>query len=383
MKTEHKIKFYPVGNADNTLIKLSDNTTIIIDCQIREGETDTNGVKIFDVKKDMLKEVEKDSYKNPYVDLFILSHPHKDHCLGFEKNYYIGKPDDYGKTNRDNNEIIIGELWVTQMVFANDLCDEATAIRKEAKRRRTLFETNPKDANKYGNRLKIIGYNDQDKTVAGLHYIPGTTIQEFNGKNNDFLTLFIHAPFKANLITAKADDDENAASIVFQARFKMAKNGEVVSKALFSGDADHYVWQKVKEKSEEKGNENMLEWDLFLAPHHCSWMFFNNTPYKSNKTPKDYSLSILDYKNSNADIITSSVEILDNDANPPCYQAKEEYEKKVGKSHFRNTAINIDKKAPEPIVYIIDDDGFTLLKAAQAATSTILTSSTPRAGRIC
>lgn len=32
---EHKIKFYPVGNADCTLIKLSNGKTIIIDCQIK------------------------------------------------------------------------------------------------------------------------------------------------------------------------------------------------------------------------------------------------------------------------------------------------------------------------------------------------------------
>ena len=383
MKTEHKIKFYPVGNADNTLIKLSDNTTIIIDCQIREGETDTNGIKIFDVKKDLLKELEKDTNKNHFVDVFVLSHPHNDHCLGFEKNFYSGKPEDYGDSNRKNEEIIIGELWVTQQIFINDLCSDALAIRKEVKRRKKLFEENHKDAHKSGNRLRFIGYNENDTTVDGLHYVPGETVNQFNGVTSDYLSFFIHAPFKDHLVVGKAERDHNTTSIIFQAQFRTEKNGEVKSKVLFSGDSDHYVWEKVKTITEGNNNEDKLEWDIFLTPHHCSWTFFNDTPYKDNKEPKDYALDMLDYKNDNADVVASSVEILDNDANPPCYQAKEEYEKKVGKSHFRNTAINVDKKAPEPIVYIIDDNGFTLLKAAQAATSTILTSSTPRAGRIC
>ena len=35
---EHKIKFYPVGNADCTLIKLGDGTTILIDCFINNAK---------------------------------------------------------------------------------------------------------------------------------------------------------------------------------------------------------------------------------------------------------------------------------------------------------------------------------------------------------
>ena len=168
MSTQHKIKFYPVGNADNTLIKLHDGTTILIDCQIREGEDDSNGVKIFDVKQDLLKELSKDGNDNYYVDLFVFTHPHEDHCLGFEKNFYSGAPNEYSNSNRDNEEIIIGEIWVTQQAFSNNLCDDAGAIRKEAKRRRRkLFEEKDSKRNKYGNILRIIGYNDSDNTTEG------------------------------------------------------------------------------------------------------------------------------------------------------------------------------------------------------------------------
>ncbi|WP_243350074.1 hypothetical protein [Parabacteroides sp. FAFU027] len=384
MSNKSKIKFYPVGNADNVLIKGADDTTIIVDCQIKKSETDSNGVTNFDVKKDLIKELKKDSSNNPFVDLFVLSHPHLDHSLGFDTNYYTGNPQDYNDSNRKNEEIIIGEMWVTQRVFANDICEEAVDIRKEAKRRRTLFETNPTEADKYGNRLRIIGYNDQDKTVEGLHYIPGQLVSKFNGKTSGFISLFIHAPFKASLVASKLDDDHNSASIAFQVRFSSVKNGSIVSRLMMSGDSDHYVWQMIKDKSEEKGNQDKLTWDLFLAPHHCSWMFFNDTPYDKNKDPKDYALEVLDYKTTGAEIISSSVEILDNDANPPCHQAKDEYVAKVGKSHFRNTAVNKDKKAPQPIVYLIDEDGFTFEKMAESAASTVLTHSTPRAGRsIC
>ncbi|QGY47763.1 hypothetical protein GM418_30105 [Maribellus comscasis] len=380
MSNKHIVKYYPVDNADTSLIKLSDNTTIQVDCQIREGEENSDGVKIYDVKKDILKELQNDGNNNPYVDLFILSHPHKDHCAGFEKNYYCGDPDEYSEDNRENNEIMIGELWLTQMVFGNDICDEAKAIRKEAKRRRKLFEENPLEANKQGNRLHIIGYTKDDGVINGLSYIPGTTINTINGKYNYYASIFIHAPFKSDLVSETANEDHNATSIVFQISFKTSVGGEIKSRAIFGGDADHYIWEKVKSISEDKGNEDKLKWNLFLAPHHCSWSFFNDRPYEDNKDPKDYSLELLDYKEKNAHVIASSIKIKNEKPNPPHHPAKTEYINKVGDAYFRNTAINVDEKAPEPLKFEISDGGTKLLKVAGAAGPVIVEKKTPRAG---
>lgn len=377
----HKIKFYPVDNADNILIKLSDSTTIIADCQIKECKENSDGIKTYDVKKDLMEELEKDMNNNLFVDLFINSHPHEDHCLGFEKNFYYGDPNDYTDVNRDNQEIIIGELWVTKMVFSNDLCGDGGAIRREAKRRKKLFEENPTQSNRSGNRIKIIGYNEIDSKVEGLHYVPGMTVDSFNGKNNSYLSLFIHAPFKSDLVRGQANKDHNATSIVLQMKFSYLPYGETVSRLILGGDADHYVWEQVLEKSKKNNNADKLEWDLFLAPHHCSWSFFNDTPHENNKEPKDYSLEFLNYAKQGAHIITSSKKIEDKEPNPPHYNAKLEYEKKVGALKFKNTAINKDENAPEPLIYIIDDNGFTLDKKISPASHNILTKPTPRAGK--
>ena len=381
MAVSHKIKFYPVDNGDNVLLKLDDKTSVIVDCQIRDCEENSNGVTTYDVKKDLIKELNKDSKNNLYVDLFINTHPHSDHCLGFDKNFYSGSPNDYTDTNRKNEEIIIGELWVTQRAFANDLCNDGGAIRREAKRRKKLFEDGSAESPKYGNRLRIIGYNDDDTTVEGIHYVPGKTVNTFNGKTSDYLSMFIHAPFKKDLVRGKADKDENAASIVVQMQLRTQKNGDIKSRIIIAGDADHYVFEQILEKSKKNNNEDKLKWDLFLAPHHCSWSFFNDRPYEDNSEPKDYSLEFLDYKNTGANVIASSKKIEDKKPNPPHHSAKEEYTEKIGDSKFKNTATNKDENAPEPLVYIIDDYGFKLEKVAAVASVGIMTSSTPRAGR--
>ena len=74
---EHTIKYYPVGNADCTLIKLDKGKTIIVDCQILADLTD-------------------------YDD------------------------DD----NKD--EIIIEELWITPRGLKDNMADTAVEARKEA-----------------------------------------------------------------------------------------------------------------------------------------------------------------------------------------------------------------------------------------------------------
>ena len=52
---EHLIKFYPVENADCTLIKLNNGITIIVDCQLFDSLNDEDGNRIrYDVKKELL-----------------------------------------------------------------------------------------------------------------------------------------------------------------------------------------------------------------------------------------------------------------------------------------------------------------------------------------
>ena len=56
----HIIKYYPVGSADCSIVKLDNGKTVIIDCQITEVQKDKNGkATSFDVKKDILSLLSK------------------------------------------------------------------------------------------------------------------------------------------------------------------------------------------------------------------------------------------------------------------------------------------------------------------------------------
>lgn len=378
---EHIIKFYPVENADCTLIKLSNGKTIITDCQIFDNLNDDKGTQVrFDVKSDLLKELGKDENGNPFVDLFVSTHPHDDHCKGFEGNFYHGDPNDYD-SSKNKDEIIIGELWVTPRGVGNKLADSAEMIRKEAKRRKKMYDEDKYYYGEYGNYLHIIGYNQQTTFDERYGYVPGTTVTSVNGDDLRWLELFIHAPFKEDVETSKKADDKNATSIVIQYSFKTLDDyyQEVIKcRLLMAGDAEHEIWQHIIDNNKD---DEKLKWNIFLAPHHCSWTFFNEPDNKEEVKPSAETI-MKKQVGTMSYVIASSKEIKDDDDNPPCYEAKKEYKKRLSNAdNFLNTATNdIKNKIPQPIVFKIDKHGKRLATPIVKASESTISRPAPRAG---
>ncbi|QBA19707.1 cobyric acid synthase CobQ [Chryseobacterium indologenes] len=348
------IKYYPVGNGDNSLITLEDKTTIIVDCNIRNCVDD-----IFDVKKDLLKNLQKDN-GIPFVDVFILTHGDQDHCRGFKTHFYQGDPRDYSDEDKKNNLIRVDAMWFSPMIAEEHSNEDEDAYQKEAERRLELHRKGSPQKDKPGNRIRIIGY-DGNKDYQDLNHLrstPGTVVSRFNDKDQKLFSVFIHAPFKEHL-ESEGGDKKNSTSIVFQARFKNNEYQQDFSTlAMFGGDSDHTSWDIILDKTKKHNNSKALEWDLFLSPHHCSWSFFNDRPQNENPTPKKTSLEALDYRRNNAKVIASSKKILDDDDNPPHYEAKNEFVKKVGSSNFLNTSTyELINKVPQPIVFEVTSLG--------------------------
>ena len=82
--------------------------------------------------------------------------------------------------------------------------------------------------------------------------------------------------------------------------------------------------------------------------------------------------------------IASSNEIKNDDNNPPCYEAKQQYIKKLnsGSSHFLNTATHSKVgNIPQPIVFKINENGKTLREISTVAGASSISNPAPRAGR--
>ena len=157
------ITYFPVGNGDTSLIQLSNEGTILIDCNITNDSRDENEESIYDVHEYLLSTLKKDDSEVPFVDAFILTHPDEDHCRGFSETFYTGDPAKYSETDKKNGLIRVDELWFTPRIFSpheKDMCETAKAIRKEVKRRIQLYQEKKAERKYSGNRLRIIGYSD-------------------------------------------------------------------------------------------------------------------------------------------------------------------------------------------------------------------------------
>ncbi|MDQ3050200.1 MAG: cobyric acid synthase CobQ [Bacteroidota bacterium] len=359
---QNYVKFYPVSNGDQSLISLEDDTTIMVDCNIREDSVDSTDPKFFDVKKDILNVTQR---RNgiPFVDVFILTHGDCDHCRGYQKNFYQGDPKKYSDKNKVANEILIDEMWFSPMIAEEHKNDDEDAYQQEAERRLELHRKKDPNKDLPGNRIKIVGY-DGNKDYSDLNHlraIPGRVVTTFNNKEQLNFSLFIHAPFKEHLTSA--DKDRNSTSIVFQARFKSHPDeSDFIGLFMFGGDSDHYSWNIILQKTRKYGNddtEQALDWDVFLSPHHCSWSFFNDRPQQDNPEPKSTSLEVLDYKRNGGFVIASSKKIINDEDNPPHYEAKMEYVRKVGAFNILNTATEPSESKPEPIIFTITKSGIS------------------------
>ncbi len=369
-----QIKYYTVKNGDMSLITLEDKTTILVDCNIKNASKDENDKSAYDVKKDLLDSIQ---YRNgnPYIDVFILTHGDQDHCLGFKDNFYQGNPKKYSKEDKENGLIIMDAMWFSPMIAEQYTNDNEDAYQQEAERRLALHLKEDDDKDLPGNRIRIIGY-DGDKKYAELDYLrtkPGEIVTKFNHVEQTTFSVFIHAPFKIHLDSP--EKDKNSASIVFQARFKeYSWSTDFSCLAMFGGDSDHTTWEQILERTKRFKNDithKALDWDLFEAPHHCSWTFFNDT---SEEEPKATSLEALDYARQGAYIIASSKKIINDDDNPPHYDAKKEYLKKIeSKEKFLNTAIEPKESEPKPIIFDITSNGPA--RKTNQSTSGALTSS--------
>ncbi len=155
-----KITHFPVGNGDCSLITLSDNTQILIDCNITEDSRDEDDESRYDVHAHLLKYGKKLNGTIPHVDTFILTHADQDHCRGFDTTFYTGDPASYTSKHAKEGLLLIDELWFTPRIFCpheTEMCAPAQAFRKEALRRMDLHKRRADGRDNPGNRIRIIG----------------------------------------------------------------------------------------------------------------------------------------------------------------------------------------------------------------------------------
>jgi len=352
---ERGIIFWPVGCGDSTTVVVDPDTVVQIDIhhvEDSEGDDDPR-IPVVDELVELLPK--KDG--KPYLAVFGATHLDKDHTQGFAELL---------------DRVTIGDLWFTPRVLweqdQDELCDDAKAFRDEAERRINKLKTDGEVGS--GDRIRVIGFSDDLKEhreiyknlPEGAVTTPGKEFHSLDGVDkSEAFRAFVHAPFKED-----AEAERNHTSFALQITLT---DGEQTFKAMLLGDLAYKGVKKLFDRSDADD----LEFDAFLAPHHCSKsVMYHKEEGETEATLKQDLLDQIETAaRDGAYIIASSPPIPAKEqggANPPHLIAARRYRELVDDDHFICVGEHPTEESPEPVVYEITADGVSLREAAGAAT---------------
>lgn len=338
--------FWPVGCGDSTTVVISDNEVLQIDLNDTAIAEAKDNEKIPLVDELVAKLPRKDG--KPYLSCFVLTHPDEDHCRGFADLL---------------KRVTIGELWHTPRVFREyhkDQCDDAKAFRKEAKRRVAATIKAQGDPGS-GHRVRVVGYDDllKEDDYKGFPLAsfttPGQSVTTLDGADvGDRFAAFVHAPFRND-----PADDRNETSLAMQVLIGSSKSA---MSGLFFGDLAYPTLRKVFDETKNHNNLPRLNWNVLLAPHHCSKSAMYEKDADNNDVLKQDILDDLAAGQlSPGFVVASSVTIPGSNTsgdNPPHAKAKNRYSEIVN-DDFICTGEYSTTKNLRPVIYTVTDGGIT------------------------
>lgn len=352
--------FWPVGTGDSSTIVLDDDIVMQVDLHdlAMAQDDDTPHVPVVDRLIEALPTVDEE----PYLAVFALTHADKDHCLGFEDLL---------------SRVRIGELWATPRMWreladpeGSDLCPDAKAFQEESERRvaATKKAVAAGTAPVSGERILVIGYDSDrdDHAYSELpdEYLsgPGKSVSTLDEHDcSDRFEAFFHAPFVDDCAA-----ERNETSLAMQITL-MDESG-VDGKLLLFGDLAHDTIMKIFDYSVDHDRQEKLEWDLLLAPHHCSKKVMY-VPVDGKDVLQQDVMDALTASARHDDvvIVSSSDKFRAKDEqgmNPPHRKARDRY-REIG--DFICTMSWGDEDAPFPVVFGVDASGARVVHGTVSA----------------
>ena len=360
------LNFFSVDNGDMALIELESGKRILIDVNIRAAADDSNDStpNVVGMLRNKLK---RDFKGRLYLDVLLLTHPDQDHCRGLKKHFHLGSPDTYSKSE---DKIFIREIWSSAMVFRRaskmlTLCEDAQAFNTEARRRVKCFRENGLAGVGDGDRIQIMGEDENDKTDdLGLILVKvGDLVTKINGAFDSSMSARLLGP------VPKFDNEEeeealakNRSSVILRFDLKGGGNNAACC-FLTGGDAEVAVWERLW--IEHHQHPDWLQYDILQTPHHCSWRSLSRDSWSELGTKAQvskYARQALSQGRYGAVIVASCKPISANDSDPPCIGAKREYEAiaKEASGSFQCTGEYPNKTSPRIMEFEIARDGLRL-----------------------
>ena len=306
----HKITFFPLGNADTTLITLDNGKNILWDYADMRNAEDAD-----DKRCDLPKELDKKV--DGAFEVVTFTHADRDHINGFSNYFWLEHAPKYQSKDRK----VINELWVPAAVLIDTQAEEEAKILKAEARYRLKNKqgirvfSRPKKMKDWCDQQDDISFQEVEHLfIDAGQLVPNYTLA---GQGVEF---FVHAPFYSE----SKNLDRNKSSIIVQATF----SDRCETKLILGADSTHEVWKDIVTVTRDFGNDKKLEWDFFHISHHCSYLSLSDDKGTETTEPIEEIKWLFEEQGlSRSRIISSSKPIPsrgskeDDDNNPPHRQA--------------------------------------------------------------
>lgn len=376
----HKIVFYPVGNGDTCQIILENGKRILMDYRHRKKTEAGEGPEI-NLKARLNKEL-KDAGRDSF-DVVAFTHGDSDHIENSTEFFELKHAAKYQGEGR----IKIDTLWVpAAMVLecaTNDQQSAEFAIWRQEARYRLK---QGKGIRVFSKPEKLKGWLEENgMTLESRRHLitdAGKIAPDFS-LDADGVEFFCHSPFVKHV--DEGDDLRNAASLIFNVRFRQGGNHYDF---LAVGDSEWCVLEDIVKTTKAHGNMDRLAWDLYNIPHHCSYLALSDVKGAYETEPKPLVKEILLAGKEGGYIVSSSCPILDTkegreQTQPPHTQAKKCYQRYLDKTDGAKVLVTMEEPnatRPEPLEFKVEPQGLSLASAAASAASIIISKPAPRAG---
>ncbi|MBK1667305.1 hypothetical protein CKO28_04510 [Rhodovibrio sodomensis] len=370
--------FFPLGNADSTLIRLADDQLVLFDFADTRDPKDA-----LDRRCDLRHELRKEMNFARKEDFSVVCFTHldDDHVCGAQDFFWFDHAEKYQGPGRAK----IAELWVPAAAITEEGIDgDARVIRQEARHRL-----------KRGSGVKVFSHPEALRSFLAENGIrlqdrmdcivdAGRLVPGFSKLGPERAEFFVHSPF-AWRSDERGLEDRNQDSIVVQATFSEQSSETCV---LLGADADHETLTQIVKTTKRHGNENRLEWDVLKLFHHCSYLSLGpDRGIERTQPVEEVDWLMGEQARDGCIVISPSKDIPakgtveDRDSQPPHRQAANYYKWIVGErdGEFRVTMETPNKARPKP--FRVDITAMGAAVALVATTSIGTATSTPaRAG---
>ncbi|WP_226622144.1 hypothetical protein [Brucella anthropi] len=372
------LTFFPLGNADTTLIRLANDDLVLMDYANMRSATDPADKRI-----DLPEALREELYDAQRASFRVVAFTHldDDHICGARDFFWF----DYATSLQSEDRVKIDELWVPAAAVTEPGLDgDAFAIRAEA-RHRLKNGYGIKVFSRPGNLADILadwGLTIEDRRdciVDAGEYVPG-----FSKLDDGHAEFFVHSPFAWR--TDDGLEDRNECSIVVQ---MTVLEGGNESYALLGADIDHESLSLIVKTSVAHGNTDRLKWDVLKLFHHCSYKSLSPEKGEDITEPVPEVRWLFEKLARQKEIIVSPSWPIpekgtaeDEDKQPPHRQAANYYKGIIRDSdgQFKVTMETPSERNPKPIKLRVSATGVGVVIAV-AATATSMAAATPtRAG---